>query len=83
MRFRITERCFIQPYGNTKKDLFSYSLILAGSRVFGRDCDGGEWHRHPVENPELHDVTEEGRKAAAFKDFLEEVHEILRRLKLV
>ncbi len=83
MRFRVTERCFIQLYANTKKSLFSYTLILAGVRIFGRDCEGGQWHCHPFENPELHDVTEEGQKAISFKDFLLEAHEILRRLKLV
>ena len=83
MRFRVTERCFIQLYASTKKDLYSYTLIFAGTRIFGRDCEGGQWHRHPFENAESHDVTDEGQKAVAFKDFLEEVHDILRRLKLV
>jgi hypothetical protein len=83
MRFRITERCFVQLYANTKKNLFGYTLVLAGTRIFGRDCEGGQWHRHPFENAESHDETDKGQKAVSFREFLEEVHEILCSLKLI
>jgi hypothetical protein len=83
MRFRITERCFIQLYANTKKEILSYTLVLSGARIFGRDCEGGQWHRHPFENAESHDVTEVGMKAVTFEVFLQEVHDILRVLRLI
>lgn len=81
MRFQITEHCFIQLYGNTRKGLFSYTLMLAGGRIFGRDCEGGQWHRHPFESPDSHDETDEGRKPVTFREFLVEVESILRRLQ--
>ena len=83
MRFEITDHSFVQLYCNTRKSLFSYALVMTGARVFGRDCDGGQWHRHPVESPDMHDATAEGKRAVTFEEFLQEVQQVLARLKML
>ena len=83
MRFRITGRCFIQLYHNSNKHLWSYALVLGDNRIFGRDCEGGQWHRHPFEAPDSHDRSPEGQKAVTFRIFLEEVQDVLVQLKFL
>ena len=83
MRFRITAQCFVQLYHNTQKPIVNYVLVLAGNRIFGRDCDGGKWHRHPFENPEAHDFSFEGQVDVSFEEFLEEVRQILVRMQIL
>ncbi|MCZ7357586.1 MAG: hypothetical protein O8C66_12210 [Candidatus Methanoperedens sp.] len=51
--------------------------------VIGRDCVGGNWHRHPFENPEAHETTGDSAKDATPEEFLDEVFEILLREKLI
>ena len=59
---RLAERGvrFIQLYHNSHKHLWSYALVLAGNRIFGRNCEGGQWNRHPFEAPDSHDTSLEG-----------------------
>lgn len=83
MRFRITAQCFVQLYHNTEKPIVNYALVLAGNRIFGRDCDGGKWHCHPFENPEAHDFSSEGHVEVSFEEFLEEVRQILVRMQIL
>lgn len=80
MRFHITEHSFVQLYTNSRKSLLSFALVWEGTRVFGRDCDGGVWHRHPFEAPETHDFTSDGQKAVTLRGFLTEVEGMLRQM---
>jgi len=77
LRLHVDTECFIQVYANTHKQLSSYTLVLNRSRVFGRDCDGGLWHRHPAEAPEEHDFSPEGRRAVSLDEFLREAQQVL------
>ena len=43
MRLHIDSACFVQVYANPQKTLWSYTLVLNRTRIFGRDCDGGRW----------------------------------------
>lgn len=52
LRLDITTGCFVQIYANVKKGLVNYALVLDRNRIYGRNYDGGVWHRHPYENPE-------------------------------
>jgi hypothetical protein len=77
LRLHVTTDCFVQIYTNVQKKLVSYVLILDRSRIYGRNCDGGTWHRHPYENPAAHDFGPEGAKEISLEEFLIEVQQIL------
>ncbi len=59
--------------------------VLVGweNRLFGRDCVGGDWHKHPFDNPEDHDRTGDGTSNATPEESLDEVFEISLKEKLV
>jgi hypothetical protein len=50
---------------------------LNRSRIYGRDCEGGLWHRHPAEAPEQHDFSVEGQRAVTLDEFLREAQQVL------
>lgn len=79
LRLHITTGCFVQIYTNVQKKLVNYVLILDRSRIYGRNCDGGKWHRHPYENPVAHDFGPEGVREVSLEEFLIEVQQILQR----
>jgi hypothetical protein len=77
MRLSVTGDCFIQVYANIQKQLWSYALVLHRTRVFGRDCEGGHWHRHPHGAPNDHDSSPEGMRPISLPQFLVEAQQIL------
>jgi hypothetical protein len=77
MRLMIDPECFVQIYANVQKGLISYALILSRLRIYGRDSDGGVWHRHPYPNSEDHDFSPEGSREVSLQEFLAEVQQIL------
>lgn len=77
LRLHIVTDCFVQVYVNTRKQLISYALVLNRGRIFGRDCDGGAWHRHPAASPEEHDFSPEGQRPVSLNQFLQEAQEVL------
>ncbi len=83
VRLEITFSTYIQIYHNIQKNVVSYVLIMANHRMYGRDRDGGFWHRHTVENPDSHDFSEEGSREITLDEFLLEVGNILVRLGIV
>ena len=83
MRLHVDTDCFIQVYANTQKQIFSYVLVLNRSRIFGRDCEGGLWHRHPHQAPDQHDFSPEGQRAVSFSEFLSEAQQVLQEEDLL
>ncbi len=77
LRLHIDTECFVQVYANPQKSLVSYTLILNRTRIYGRDCDGGGWHRHPYDAPETHDFSDEGSLEVSLSEFLAEAQYIL------
>ena len=77
MRLHIAGDCFVQVYANTEKQLLSYTLVLNRTRIYGRDCEGGHWHRHPLGAAEAHDFGPHGEQPVELADFLGEVQQIL------
>ena len=69
----ITENIYIQLYYNQESGTKNHVLISWNRRLFGRDCVGGEWHKHPFENPDEHDFGENGSKEVSVLEFFEEV----------
>ena len=78
VRVQITENIFVQVYYNRASGVRNYVLIGWNKRLFGRDCVGGSWHRHPFEDPEQHDFSGEGAKEVSVCDFIDEVITILK-----
>ena len=70
LRLYVDTDCFVQVYANTQKQLTSYVLVFNRSRIFGRDCEGGLWHRHPAGAPDQHDFSPEGQRAVSLDEFL-------------
>ncbi len=58
-------------------DLYNYVLVLSRQRLYGRDCEGGAWHRHPHHDPDIHDVSTEGSRPVSPEEFLVEVEQVL------
>lgn len=77
IKLSVTPTCFIQIYQNIQKDIKSYVVVSGNQRLFGRDCDGGIWHSHPIENPDSHNFSENGMREVSLEDFLYEVSEKL------
>ena len=83
IKLSVTSNCFIQVYENIQKGTRNYVLVSGNQRLFGRDCDGGAWHCHPVENPDAHDFSNEGARAVSFEEFMYEVSETLVLLEIL
>lgn len=77
IKLTISTTCFVQVYRNISKNITNYVLVSGNQRLFGRDCDGGLWHCHPVEKPESHYFSEDGTREISLRDFLYEVGEKL------
>lgn len=77
LRLHVDTECFIQIYANVQKELFSFTLVLNRERIYGSDCEGGIWHRHPYHTPDNHDFSAEGSQAVTLAHFLAEVQQIL------
>ena len=82
-RLYIQSDLFVQIYRNNLYKTTNFVLILGSKRIYGRDELNGEWHRHPVENPALHDTSAEGVNEVNLMAFWQEVEEVLAKLKLV
>lgn len=60
-----------------KTVLFRFMSIP--ERIYGKDCDGGRWHKHPWNNPAKHEFTRE----IPLKDFLFEAYEGLKKKNIL
>lgn len=79
----ITPDLKVQLYHNEKTGTTNLSLLLHDERIYGRNKRKGTWHRHPIERPMEHDISQEGAKPATIAQFLEEVDKILIERKLI
>jgi hypothetical protein len=77
LRLYVDDECFVQVYTNIGKGLLSFTLIINRIRMYGRDCEGGAWHRHPYDAPKTHDFSAEGQRVVTLAQFLAEVQQIL------
>ncbi len=82
-RIEISDNIYVQFYFHQISGTTNYALVGWDNRLYGRDCIGGNWHRHPFENPEAHDATGDGTRNATPEEFLDEVFEILLKEKLI
>jgi hypothetical protein len=61
----------------------NYVLVGWENRLYGRDCVGEDWHKHPFDDPEAHDRSGDGANLVTPEDFLDEAFEILLKEKLI
>ena len=76
-RLYLSFETFIQVYRNDRFDSTNLVLIHNGQRIYARDQLDGRWHRHPVNDPAMHDSSPEGQRSLSLTAFLDEVEEIL------
>ena len=74
---------FIQLYFNEQSGTVGMALVYQGQRLYGRDCEASVWHRHPANEPTLHDASPEGAQAVSVEEFLAQVQAILIEAKLI
>lgn len=82
-RLHISSDLFVQVYRNDLFDTTNLVLVYGGRRLYGRDQLGGRWHRHALEAPDVHDVSNEGRRSVDLSAFLDEVEIVLTMLDLL
>jgi len=76
-RLMIASDLYVQVYANVRNGTTGLALIYQGRRLYGRDSQDWQWHRHPVDDPEAHDFSVEGARALSTEEFLFEVEETL------
>ena len=76
-RLFIRADIYIQIYENVRRPKCSYTLIVGNHRFYGKDMREGLWHRHTVDNPEIHDDSDDASAPISVSDFIEEVKDIL------
>ena len=82
-RLVITKDLFVQVNRNELALITNLALINQSKRIYGRDEYKTQWHRHPSDNPNCHNFSEEGRKKISLQEFLSEVDDMLREKGLV
>jgi len=82
MRLTLGPEFFVQVYVNVVTGTQNFVLVLGHQRLYGRDCAGGAWHRHPKSDPDAHDSSVEGAKPITVEEFLTEVQELVEEMDL-
>ncbi len=82
-RIEISENIYVQFYFHQISGTTNYVLVGWENRLYGRDCVGGDWHKHPFDNPEAHDRSGDGANHVTPEEFLDETFEILLKQKLI
>jgi len=82
-RIEISENIYVQFYFHQISGTTNYVLVGWENRLYGRDCVGGDWHKHPFDNPEAHDRTGDGANHITPEEFLDEAFRILLNEKLI
>jgi hypothetical protein len=82
-RIEISDNIYVQFYFHQISGTTNYVLVGWENRLYGRDCVGGDWHRHPFANPQAHDTTDDGANEVTPEEFLDEMFEILLKEKLI
>ena len=82
-RLHVAPDLFVQLYFNERSGTVGLVLVHHRQRIYGRDCEAGRWHRHPVDDPDMHDTSPEGARTVKVEEFLAEVQDILVKANLV
>ena len=77
VRLYLREDLFVQAFLGERSGALYFALIERGRRIFGIDLEGGEWHRHPYDAPDQHEMLLHGPGPRPLLAFLVHVEEIL------
>lgn len=67
----------VQAFLSQRSNRLSLALIGPAGRLYGRDRQQNEWHRHSFSQPDSHEATPEGVSRKPLLQFTAEVQEIL------
>lgn len=82
-RLYIKKDLFVQVNRNEAAELTNLVLLHDFKRIFARDEYKGNWHRHPISDPDNHNHSEEGSRQVTLNEFLLEVDLILNEKELI
>ncbi len=77
LRLHIRADLFIHVFMGESSGSLYFALIEMDQRIFGIDRECGEWHRHPYENPHIHEPMEQGLEPKPLLKFLSRVEKLL------
>lgn len=77
LRLSIRHDLFVQVFVGAKSNTLYMALIEGKQRIFGIDCDDGEWHIHPYEAVERHEPLPEKLEPKPLLKFLARVERLL------
>jgi len=77
LHLTISADLFVQAFLSQSSRRLSFALVGDGGRLYGRDHEHGEWHRHPFARPDQHEPTPAGMSVRPLTQFMAEVQEIL------
>lgn len=77
IRFEIDTDFYVQVFLSERSGRLSLALIGVAGRIYGRDRERGNWHRHPFGSPDYHQATQEGMSSRPVMQFMAEVEGIL------
>jgi hypothetical protein len=82
-RLYIKRDLLVQVNRNEAAELTNMVLLHNFKRIFARDEYKGNWHRHPISDPDDHNHSGEGSRQVTLKEFLLEVDSILKEKELI
>jgi hypothetical protein len=82
-RIYLSGDLFVQVYRNDRFDTTNLAVILGGRRIYGRDERDRKWHRHPSDDPDAHDESDEGRREVTLNEFWAESLAVINNLGLL
>jgi hypothetical protein len=84
VRVTLSPEVFVQIYVNVATDTRNMALIVSGQWRYARDCQFcRNWHRHPFDQPDEHDIGPTGGQPMDIEEFLEKVQELVEREELL
>jgi len=77
LRLYLRADLFVQAFLGERSGALYLALIEQGRRIFGMDLEAGEWHLHPYDAPDQHEMLLHGPGPRPLLAFLAHVEEIL------
>ena len=77
LRLHIQPALFVQVFLSERSSSLYLALIQGGQRIFGIDREADEWHIHPYEAPNQHEVLAESLEPRPLLKFLAKVEDLL------
>jgi len=83
LRLHICPALFVQAFLGESSGSVYFALIEGGRRIFGIDREGDEWHLHPYDAPNKHELLGQGLEPRPLLRFLARVEDLLLQYDLL